>query len=356
MRVVRIKFERFIRNAKLLSPLQQFEVDSTQIEYRIDPLSGYMGCIVSDKDAEWVDKFFFTNPDPKLIEEVVEKTKQNCFFCPENLEKATPKFTEDIVPEGRIHVGDASVFPNLNPYCEYSAVVVISKKHYIQLDEFTPEVFANGLHASMVFLRKLRQAKPSIRYAAIGLQYLYPAGSSIIHPHMQVLATDIPIMYVAKLLDLSAKYYQAHGVNYWKELVETEKKLGERYVGRMGNVDWYTPYTPMGFGEVHAVVTEKSSFTELTDEDVNNLGEGLSRITRYYKEKNCSTFSFVAYTGPMNEVLEHFCVGLKIVLRPHVKSLYTNDAWFMPHLLQQPIIRGTPEMVASSLRKYFDAT
>jgi hypothetical protein len=51
----------------------------------------------------------------------------------------------------------------------------------------------------VAYLRRLSEVKPLIRFPAFVFNYLPPAGSSIFHPHMQVLVRDRPF-YLVKLL------------------------------------------------------------------------------------------------------------------------------------------------------------
>ena len=131
-----IKFEKEIRETKLLNPLSNFQVEVQPIERRRDPLTGKW-CRINLKRVERVKQNVVRGVDPLL--EIVERTRKSCFFCPENLEKKTPRFPSDLVSEGRLKVGSACLFPNLYPFGEYHAVGIFSGAHYLKLNQFSPD-------------------------------------------------------------------------------------------------------------------------------------------------------------------------------------------------------------------------
>src|SRR3972149_6629526 len=110
-----IEFEQFHLQSNLRSPLKGFEATSVPMEIRVDPLTKRRSRIISFSLPS-KGKFDFS----RMAEE-----SKGCFFCPENIFQKTPRFIEKIIPEGRIQVGKAVGFPNLNPIGTYSNVIVL---------------------------------------------------------------------------------------------------------------------------------------------------------------------------------------------------------------------------------------
>ncbi|MGB9854347.1 MAG: hypothetical protein ACPLRY_06045 [Candidatus Bathyarchaeales archaeon] len=105
----------------------------------------------------------------------------------------TPMF-----PEGRIFFGDTVVIPNLLGHAEQSVLAILSKEHYLRLRGFTPELFFGNFKGGIEYLKRLSQKAPLTRFPVFIINYLTPAGPSIFHPHLQVLARDRSF-YLVKL-------------------------------------------------------------------------------------------------------------------------------------------------------------
>ena len=61
-------------------------------------------------------------------------------------------FPSYLVPEGRIKLGETTVFPNLFPFAKYHAVATVTKEHFLNLDEFTLKQLSDTFHASVKVL------------------------------------------------------------------------------------------------------------------------------------------------------------------------------------------------------------
>ena len=339
-----IKFNKLTGQAKLLNPLKNFELDSQPIEYREDPLTGYTSFIRPGR-KEWG---FMFKTDEKLLKELIEGSRGGCFFCPEKVDTSTPKFPASFLPQGRIKLGEVTLFPNLFAHKEWSAIAVLSKSHYLKLGEFTPELLFNGLKASLSYIDRAYRLEGA-RYAELGFNYLFPAGASIVHPHLQVLASGMPYYLIKQLMEYGRKYYEENSVNFWQELIKTEKSLGERYLGCLGNTEWYVPFAPIREEEVLGVVRNKSNFMEFDEADLKNLSLGLSTVLKYYEDAGYSAFNFAFYSGPLGEKLDYLWAGLRIVVRPGVQPNYVNDMWFPNVLHLDGYIIEFPEETAKSL-------
>ena len=93
-----IHFESEIREARILSPLNNFQLTTQTLEHRTDPLTGRR-VIVSKGRMDYVKRFI--QSESTFIDELVETTQANCPFCPNAVEKSAPKFPSEIATEGR---------------------------------------------------------------------------------------------------------------------------------------------------------------------------------------------------------------------------------------------------------------
>jgi len=343
-------YEKAVKHARILNPLKDFEEDIITFECRTDPLTGRNTTVI-DGMLNYVSKFLTS--DNELLNSLVEKTRLNCPFCPESVRTKTPMFTRDFLPEGRIFVGDATVVPNLLGHAERSILVVLSKEHHLRLKDFTAQLILDRFKGGLAYLKRLSEVEPSIRFPVFVFNYLSPAGSSIFHPHMQVLVRDRPFYMVKLLLEKSKNYFESNESSYWSDLISKEEK-DERHLAKINGVEWLVPFAPLrGLNEVQAVVSGKSSLLELSADDWSGLAKGISKVLRFYHGEGYVSFNIILVSGPMNEHLDYFDVNLRMISRPGVQTFCFTDAWALPYLLWDGEAVEQPEQFAKRVRKEF---
>lgn len=342
-----LKFDKAVKKSRILNPLKNFEEDTLIFEYRTDPLTGRNTTIIGGM-LNYIRKFLTS--DAELLNSLIQKTRMNCPFCPENVKTKTPMFPPDFIEDGRIFVGDAVVIPNLLGHAERSILIVLSKEHYLQLKDFTPRLIFDGLKGGLAYLKRLSNLEPLLRFPAFIFNYLPPAGSSIVHPHMQVLVRDRPFHLVRLTLEKSRDYLESVGSSYWEDLLRCERD-GARYLFGKNSVEWLVPFAPLrGLNEVQAIVRNKSNLLELNDEELLELAYGISKILRFYHEEGYVSFNIIVMSGPLNEHLKYFDVNLRIISRPGVQASSFTDAWALPYLLWDGEAVEEPEKFADRLR------
>jgi galactose-1-phosphate uridylyltransferase len=344
-----ITFEKAEKYCSILNPLKNFKEDALTFEYRTDPLTGRNTTVIKGM-LDYVSKFLVS--EEGLLNSLVEKTRANCPFCPENVKTKTPMFTQDFLREGRILVGDAVVVPNLLGHAERSILVVLSKEHHLKLKDFTTRLIFDGFKGGVAYLRRLSEVKPLIRFPAFVFNYLPPAGSSIFHPHMQVLVRDRPFYLVKLLLEKSKEYFERNRSSYWKDLLEKERGR-ERYLFEVSGVEWLVPFAPLrGINEVQAIVRGRSNLLELSNKEWLAMANGISRILQFYGNEGYASFNIILMSGPSNEHLDYFDVNLRIISRPGIQSSNFTDAWALPYLLWDGEALEEPEQFAGRLRAF----
>ncbi len=349
--MAKIHLERIIRKSKFFNPLKDFQEDIHIIEHRRDPLTGTMSIL--GRNLEDKVKILFGEPDQSLIQRVSQESQANCFMCPEKVVSFTPKYSTDILPEGRVAVGESTLFPNLFPLSEFHAVCALTHAHYLDLSDFTPKILADGIQACLEFTRHVFSAKKYVKFMTVNCNYLFPAGASVVHPHIQVLGGDVSYTFLNRILEGSRQYFNNNNSNYWKDLIVLEKSLAERYIGRTGDIEWISTFSPLGTNEVQGIVLSKSNFLQLSRADTISLGEGLSKILSFYEEDGFSTFNFAIYSGPLDEEAEWFWINVRIISRSNVYENYRTDDYFLQKLLGNEILVKSPEVLAKQLQVKF---
>lgn len=329
--------------ARFLDPTEGFAEKERELEYRTDPLTGEMGMVR--------DRRFAGPPRPDLTP-LIEKSRQKCPFCPGTVEETTPRFIPAFREEGRIKVGKATVFPNLYPYTQYGAVTVICREHHVGLSEFTAPMIADAFLASREYLRTLNSYDPKAKYCGVMWNYFPPANSSQVHPHLQPFADSFPFSYHKKLLAGSKRYLREKGATYWGELIREEKKRGERYIGEIGRTVWMASFVPRSFQmDVRAVLQRRQTIMSLSDSDLEDLAEGLTRVFAYMDQQQYYSFNLFLYSGLQGD--DSFWTQARIIQRGPLPFIDISDGANATLLGDTFMSIRSPEYVAEGLRHHF---
>ncbi len=194
---------------------------------------------------------------------------------------------------------------------------------------------------------------PEAVYHLINWNYMPPAGSSLIHPHLQVFSTSSAPNLIRQELEASRQYSDRHGSNFWDDLVAAEKKSGERYLGKIGRTHWMTAFAPMGVvGDVLAVVENTRSTLELNDQDLLDLAAGLVKVLAEYDKMGVYSFNLNFFTGA--KIDDHTRVHLLFSPRTFFnQKLGTPDIGALRNLFNETLCMVYPEEINELLKKGF---
>ncbi len=340
----RIKFEKHTVVAKIRNPLKNFEVTEEIIEVRKDPLIGNTMRICQPKGLDKI-------PEGNLLEEFVLQSKP-CFFCNEKVDTQTPMLPKEIYESGRIKVGESILFPNLSGFGRYSGVCIFSKDHFISIEKFTKDQIFNALKACQIYFEKCFNYEKKILYPSINWNYLLPAGSSILHPHLQPFLDPYPTNYHRIILEKSHDFKEELGVDFWTELKKAEQS-GPRFLYKDEFWYWLVPFAPSGFNEINAFTQENKIFTELSNTALQKLAEGIVKVLKFYKNVKHNSFNLVLFSSPITKDNDRFkipCI-LKMVTRPVFQPLYRNDVTFFEKFHAETMIDQKPEDVANNFKE-----
>jgi len=313
------------------------------LEVRFDPLLG-----TSSRIAEGV---VLAKADEAALA-VLQGPNPGCPFCPEHIRRVTPKLLEPMHGDGRLERGESVLFPNLVPYSQYAAVAVVSRQHWLALHEFTPERLFDSLSIAVEYVSRVRRFDPRAQHCAYNINYLYPSGGSLPHPHAQMYLDPHPTTMMRLQGKASFAYLNAHARSYWEDLARTEEAHGRRFVARAGPVTWITAFAPIGFNEVQAVVSDRETLLDLTGEDLNALSAGISRVLRWYESIGYNSFNLALYSGPLTDS-RGWRVHLSMITRTAMLPYYRSDAMHLERLHWEAAVDRAPEEIAAELSDYF---
>jgi UDPglucose--hexose-1-phosphate uridylyltransferase len=338
-----IEFRRERPTSRYQSPEGSREV-VRDLEIRHDPLLGYSSRIAGGITLQ--------RADAKAIEPL-QTSGPTCPFCADRIEQVTPRFSPGISGGPRIREGETVLFPNLVPYSQYAAVAVFSpQRHWIAVSDFTTQLICDNIRASLRYSRAVREADPTTEFMAWNINYLWPSGGSLPHPHAQVFLDAQPTTMVRAMESASARYFGECGRSFWDDLAQEEQRRGERFAGETGRVSWMTAFAPLGFNEVRAIVRGREGMFDLADDDIRSLADGVTRVLRYYGTLGYNSFNLAMYSGRLSGS-PGFRVNLSMVTRTAMLPYYRSDAMYMERLHWEAAVDRSPEEIAAELRSSF---
>ena len=341
-----IEFASEVQTASFYSPLEDFESVDVDVEVREDPLTGRSARIVPGS-------FVRTEGEPDIAE--VVEDDEGCFFCPEMVGDVTPKYP-DWVGMDRGSVGEATSFPNLNPYGAHSNVVALTEEHFKPIDALGAAEFEDGLAAALEYVNAVFDNDDEAAVASVNMNFLRSAGASIIHPHLQTLVDDRGTNEDATRAAAARAYREENGGVYWADLVD-EERGGDRYVGATGSVEWLAPFAPKHHYQVTGVVDPDAvgggaagGVPAPDDDAVSDLAEGITNVLAYYAGEGLNSFNFalrlVADEPACPPVVD-------VIGRSPFDRYYWSDSPFFVTLHDEGVVDVAPEDVAGAARAHF---
>ena len=304
----------------------------TLIEVRLDPLTGHSSRILPDRGLMPVSDFD--------LEAFARQTQPTCPFCPDRVDRLTPRLASRIHPGGRITRGAAILFPNLHAYSSHSSVSIYSPGlHYLPVGEITRELLADNLATQVAFARAVMAAEPQSAWASINANHMLPSGSSLFHPHMQGIVDSHPTTMQRLLADVPAQRFD--------DYLAAERRIGERYLGNTGRIQWLVSFAPIAPAELRAFAAGVCSPADLDDDLVSELAHGLALALGGYAEMGLSSFNCAMYGAPPGT--EGYPLNLRLACRSNLKPLYRSDSTFLERLHWEGAVDYAPETVAEQL-------
>jgi len=343
-----MKFETVKKETHMLNPQENMAPVSIPSEIRIDPLTKRTARICHFMKLQW------EKPD---FDSMVKGTENFCPFCADKVKEITPCFPRDIIPEGRMIKNDMVLFPNLAPYDSIGAVATMGSRHYIPMSELSPGLIATAFSFALDFFKRIESLDhPEAVYHIVNWNYMPPAGSSLIHPHLQVFSTSSAPNLIREELLAAEAYQRNHHINFWDELILSEENHKERYLGQIGRSHWLTSFAPLGVaGDVMAVVENTHYTLDLTESDLNDLATGMTYIIAGYEKMGIYSFNMNFFTGSKTDTHARF----HLLFSPRTffnQQLGTPDIGALRNLFNETLCMAFPEEINSMLSKEFNAT
>ncbi|PWT70319.1 MAG: hypothetical protein C5B60_12285 [Chloroflexi bacterium] len=335
-----IQWERYPKVARFLDPRHDHAPAEIACEVRRDPLTGRSGRVAH------VLGFHLAPVD---FGPMIEETRSGCPFCPDRVLQVTPLFPESVVATGRIRRGEAVVFPNLAPYDEHSAVVAMTTEHYVPIEGFSVAQLSDAFGAALEFFHIVSR-QPRTPYALAFWNYLPASGGTQIHPHLQIAATDTPGNTLEQELQASRRYADAEGHSFWSELIQAERRAGERFLAHGSHTAWMTDFVSQSLlADILVIFPERRSLLELSQEALDEFYRGLTQVLAGLRSTGVYSFNLAWYsaTPDRDDFWLHARLSPRVYMAPRV---WGTDVSALQMLYREHFMVQTPEDAAQALR------
>lgn len=337
-----VEFKKIRSQVRLMNPFKGHALDEIPFEIRFDPLTGETGRVFD---------LPFKAEKPDVADIVDRSRKIFCPFCPAALEKSTPEFPKDLIPEGRIKVGNATLIPNLAPFEKHAGVAIFSQEHFLPMENLTPETMRDAFSASLLYLKRIAQSDPLVRFFSVNWNYMPCAGSSIVHAHLQPSAGEVPTNALRKQLEGSRRHLLDHHRTFWEDFVDVETRNGERTLGKIGSTFWAMSFVPASFlPDVQCIFPERQTLLEMSEGDLDCFLKGLSKILKYFLDENVYSFN-VSMFSVKDE--EGHRVNARMCPRLLPRPIGNSDIAYPQMMHKESFTVRPPEAVPENLRSAF---
>jgi UDPglucose--hexose-1-phosphate uridylyltransferase len=330
-----MELERRHLVAEMVAP-ESGELIRTEIDVRVDPLTGYTSRILPSRGL--------MPPNDFDLEAFAKENQERCPFCPDRIERLTPRLPRTIDPEGRITEGEAVLFPNLHAYSSHSCVSVYSPRlHYLPLGRITERLMTDNLSTQVQYAKAVMAADPESRWSSVNANHMLPSGSSLFHPHLQGIVDSTPTTVQRQLADVPAARFD--------DYLDTERRAGVRFLGSSGQFQWLLSFAPIAPAEMRAFLPGVASPAGLHDELVAELAHGLTTVLSAYSDMGYESFNLAIYGAPPGTV--GYPLNLRIACRSNLRPFYRSDSTFLERLHWEGAVDLAPEDVADRIRDRF---
>jgi UDPglucose--hexose-1-phosphate uridylyltransferase len=341
-----VDFPKVVISKETLRP-PAFEGDVQFVEFREDPLTRRR-CRMNARRAGRIKQ-----GQPASIPAEVSEKKEGCPFCPENIDQAVTKFDPRFYPGGRIRRGECCLFPNMFPLANHHVAATLCTSHFLDLHQFSAGMVSDCMMAAREFLLLVHEHDPEARYPMLHWNHLSPSAASVVHPHVQVLADVRPTSYQDNLLGTSREYYGRTGWSFWKDILDEERRRGERYIGENESVAALASFAPQGNREVQIIFKGTSNLMDLQDGEIAGFADCVVRLLKAYNGMGVNSFNMSTFSGPMGEKLEYYSLHAKLISRPVLRPYYRNDTGILERFHHEADIEVMPESFAESARQFW---
>jgi len=271
-----LKFKQETFYSRIILPDR--EIAKRPIGIRTHPVTGRT-CRITYSRSEEREPGAEALPEPPPF----AGERENCPFCNTWLENKTPRLASDLYPQGRMKRGRSTLFPNLFPYGQYSAVSLFDDGHFVEIGKALPKSYADSFINAKDYLLLILDKDPEAFHMAVTQNHLPSAGGSLLHPHLQIQADRIASNNQRFLKRRASDYHRQTGRRIFSDYLKHEKESGNRFIGKTGSWEWLAAFAPEGFFEIWGILPGITSLRQTTDDHWQALAKGVINVQKFYR-------------------------------------------------------------------------
>jgi UDPglucose--hexose-1-phosphate uridylyltransferase len=241
-----------------------------------------------------------------------------CPFCPGNEDQTPPEISREpqddtwrirVVPnmyaaltgDGATRRSGQPMFREM-PGVGSHEVVIETPRHDGRMDELESDQAAKVVWMWRERYRRLI-ARPEVRAVVVFKNFGALAGTSLTHPHSQIVATPVFLPRLQRRLDVATRYYDEHGSCVYDDVIGAEGRAEVRIVDEVDGFVAFEPWAAQSpFETWIAPRFHQGSFGELADEHLDGLANILVRTLGAVRTASGDPdYNLVMYSAPSNE-------------------------------------------------------
>ena len=252
----------------------------------------------------------------KIEKKVLQEFKPECVFCPGNEDKTPPevfriggsekswgtrvipnKFAA-LSPASDFIISESGIFRKMGGYGHHE-VIVESPKHNATtalLDQKDIENIIGAYRDRFIFMTKDPQIKDIILFKNHG----DAAGTSLEHPHSQIVGTPVVPQQVRSRMEIAMSNYDDHHECLYCRILAEELKTGTRIIAETEHFVCFTPFAALT--PFHTWIYPKkhnSVFGCVDDKEIIDLAKIMRIVLRkLYFGLNNPDFNYVFRSAP----------------------------------------------------------
>jgi len=224
-------------------------------------------------------------------------------------------------------------------------VIIETPSHSGDISGMSPEHVARILRAYRERQRKVSE-DPSVRFVVIFRNHGERAGTSLLHPHSQLVATPVVPALVRRKHEMAERYFDDTGRCVYCDVRDAEIADGARLIECTAAFAVFAPFASRSPYEMWITPHEmRASFALATDDEIDDLARILRKSLR--RLRACCgdvDYNYVIYSCPRkDEDEDYFLWHLQIVPRiSHSAGFEIGSGMFINTV--------APELAAQELR------
>lgn len=277
----------------------------------------------------------------------IEELKKN--NPPENCDFCLPEDRTPADPFDRVRGKYSITAANAASYDALHSLVIPTATHH-PLD-LTEEVLTDMIHTGNEWFKVAHEYSPDARFPFMMMNLLPRGGSSIYHPHSQVLLTEgKPYGEIERIRQETADYQNMHGYPFLDELAFALRPMG--LVADVGSAHIVFNLAPKKEKEVFVYDNSGSGLPN------GDLSKAVFSVIRWWREDlRATSFNMAIYMPPLGENLtegpwKNFFPFVRLVERGPESNL-TSDFGAM-ETYGTSVVSADPFALARSYKDFYD--